>query len=302
MNSFRFFLAVLTALSLPVHVQAAPAKEKVSYPTRDCGAKGGGKAFAISGFRDYPPFSWVELDEEVYNLTKFKQYRYNGFILDPIKSALNDIHIVEIKDTIFDDYYQVQKAILRGKTDMAFISYYVDEAKSGADYVYPAYFGNPFVVVSRASKKIEVNDVSGLKGMKGVVRREEEIENLIAGVLPTDTKLEAVDGAETAFRKLLSGEADFMISSPYAVEAEARRFKIKDKIHVDTKVLRHVQYFAAFSKLSTCRKYKKLLAQQLGERLKDKAETERNLQKYIRIWADKFADEPPLQYTPPEGE
>ena len=296
------FCAVMATVLTVAHIQTAFAKEKVLYPIHECGAEGSSSSFMISGFKNYPPFSWSELDKNVLRITGFKQYNYNGFILDSVKSALNDIHVKKIKDVFFDDFQQMQKAVLHGKTDMSFTSYYVDEAKSGADYVYPAYFGNPFIVVSRASKKIDVNDISELKGLKGLVRREEEIENLISGILPTDTKLEVVDGAEKAFQKLLSGDVDFMITSPYAAEAEARRFKIKDKLHYGSKVLRHIKYFITFSKLSVCRKYKDMFAQRFSEQIKDKNALEKTLQKYIRLWADKFADEPPLQYTPPEGE
>ena len=179
MNLGQVVLAVSVAVSTFVPVQTVSAKEKVSYPTRICGAEGSDSFLMISGFKNYPPFSWSELDEDIYKTTGFKQYKYNGFILDSVKSALKGIHVDKIKGVFFDDYQQMQKAVLHGKTDILFTGYYVDEAKSGADYVYPAYFGNPFIVVSRASKKIDVNDVSGLKGLKGVLRREEEIESLI---------------------------------------------------------------------------------------------------------------------------
>lgn len=270
------------------------AAEKSIYPTSTCGGEGDSTdGFLITGFQEYPPFSWPEINEK-----KFGNKEYHGFVPSFVKKALNNMQVVRIKDLFFDDFQQTQKAMLHGKADMLFTSYYIDDTKSGQDYVYPAYFGNPFIVVSRATKKIDVNDVSGLKGLKGVVRREEEVESLIRGILPTDTKLEVVDGPEEAFRKLLSGEVDFMISSPYATDAEARRFKIKDKLHYGTKVLRHIKYFIAFSKLSRCRKYKKIFSEKFAEQLKDKAEMEKILQKYIQKWADLHQDEPPLEYTP----
>ena len=296
----KLFFVILSVVAIfSFDVQAASEKTKVPYPEKDCGTANSQERFSIVGFKNYPPFSWVELD---LNNTARTSYDYKGFIFDSVKTSLNDMKIQKINNLVMDSAQQIQKAVLHGKTDMFFMSYYVDEAKSGADYIYPAYFGNPFIVVSRASKKIEVDDISGLKGLKGVIRREEEIEALISGLLPTDTKLEVVDGAETAFRKLLSGDADFMITSPYAADAEVRRFKIKDKVHFGKKVLRHIKYFIAFSKLSACRKYKDAFAQQFAEQIKDKGALEKKLQAYIRMWADKFADEPPLQVTPPEGE
>lgn len=303
MKLFKVCLIVLFAWVLCVsQVQAQQKKEKDLYPGSDCGGKDDTGFFLMSGFRNYPPFSWAELDQEAFEKRHDKKEKYNGFILEFIRSTLTDMQIVRMKEVFFDNYQQIQKALLHGKIEMAFIGYFTDESKSGQDYIYPAYFGNPFIVVSRKTKKIEVEDVSGLKGLKGIIRQEEEIEPLIRGILPTDTKLEVIDGAETAFRKLLSGDADFMITSPYAAEAEARRFKIRDKLHFGSKALRHIKYFIAFSKISPCRKYKSLFGEKFGERIKDKGEIEKLIHQYIRIWADKYKDDPPLEYTPPEGE
>ncbi|MBP3403605.1 MAG: transporter substrate-binding domain-containing protein [Alphaproteobacteria bacterium] len=268
-------------------------------PGQNCGMKKNGQnPFRIVGFKDYPPFSWAELDEQSYKDSGFKSYTYNGFILDPLKQSLEEIGIVRTKPVVFDRFNDALRAMLHGKADLLFTGYYIDESKSGLDYIYPAYFGNPFIVLSRKSKKIDVEDVSELKGMKGVVRREEEVESLIRGLLPTDTKLEVVDGPEAAFRMLLSGNADFMITSPYAADAEAKRFKIKDKLHFGSKVVRHIKYFLAFSKMSVCRIYKDKIAQKFNERFKNKAEIEKLIHKYIDIWVKLHADEPPLEYTP----
>lgn len=278
---------------------AAGKKKSSPYPVDICGATLNGPPFKIVGFKDYPPFSWAESDEEYFKNTGRKRYRYHGFIVDALKQALNDIHIIRIQDLAFDTFSEAQKAILHAKADLIFTSYYVDESKSGQDYVYPAYFGNPFIVVSRQTKKIEVEDPSELKGMKGVVRKEEEVEPLIRGILPTDTKLEVVDGPREAFRMLLSGDADFMITSPYAAEAEARRFNIKDKLYFGKKTLRHIKYFMAFSKMSKCRRYKDIFVKSFNERFENKSEIENLLHKYIKIWAEQNKNEPPLEYTPP---
>ena len=157
----------------------ATAAEKSIYPTNDCGVEGDSDGFLIVGFKEYPPFSWPEVNKE-----KFNRKEYHGFVPSFVKKALNNMQIVRIRDIFFDDFQQAQKAILHGKADMLFTSYYIDDTKSGQDYVYPAYFGNPFIVVSRATKKIDVNDASGLKGLKGIIRREEEMESLIRGILP----------------------------------------------------------------------------------------------------------------------
>ena len=291
LKTVLFFCMCLTASE----AYAVSVKGKVSYPERGCGADSNIQ-FKIAGFSNYPPFSWSE--------NKKYQKEYNGFIPEFVKKALNDMHIVNLSEEPFEDFFQFQKALLHGKADLSFSSYYIDEAKSGQDYVYPAFFGNPFVVLSRMTKKIDINDISELRGLKGIIRKDEEIEMLFRGILPTDTKLEIANDASEAFKKLLSGEVDFMISSPYAADAEARRFKIRDKLHFGSTVLRHIKYFIAFSKLSKCRQYKGFFSEKLAEQdvIKDKSKMEESIQRYIRLWEEMHKDEPPLEYTPPAGE
>ncbi len=297
-KTYAIMMAMFAFFIFAGSVSAASMKKNNPYPTENCGANGMSDSFIIVGFKNYPPFSWVERDEELFAERNIEVFKYQGFILDPLKQSLKDINIIWTKDLFFDDFKDAQKSMLHGKADLLFTSYYIDESKSGQDYIYPAYFGNPFIVVSRNTKKIDVQDPSELKGLKGVVRREEEVESLIRGILPTDTKLDVVDGPETAFRMLLSGEADFMITSPYAADAEAKRFKIKDKLHFGNKVIRHIKYFMAFSKMSDCRQYKDVFAEKFNERFKNKAEVEKLIHKYIKIWVDKHTDEPPLEYVP----
>lgn len=116
--------------------------------------KNGQNPFRIVGFKDYPPFSWAELDEQSYKDSGFKSYTYNGFILDPLKQSLEEIGIVRTKPVVFDRFNDALRAMLHGKADLLFTGYYIDESKSGLDYIYPAYFGNPFIVLSRKSKKL----------------------------------------------------------------------------------------------------------------------------------------------------
>ncbi|MBR1777510.1 MAG: transporter substrate-binding domain-containing protein [Alphaproteobacteria bacterium] len=301
MRMFKFGLIIFMAVFLyTTGLHASPVRKKdINFFIEQCGGgrTGSFTKFTVTGFKDYPPFSWQGINEKETEIRDTNVYEYKGLVSDLVRETLNDMTITRIKDLFFDDFYQAQKAVLHGKTDLLFISYYIGDS-AGQDYIYPAYFGNPFIVVSRASKKIDVEDASGLKGLKGVIRREEEIENLIRGILPTDTKLEVVEGPKEAFRQLLSGEVDFMITSPYAADAEARRFKIKDKLYYGTKALRHIKYFLAFSKLSACRELKKLFTEKFMAKIKDKSEMEKLIQKYIQHWANIHADEPPLEYEP----
>ena len=133
-------IAVFFIFSVPASAQ----KKENQFPIRNCGTLNNDNPFRIIGFKNYPPFSWAELDKN----NNSKIYTYHGFILDPLKQSLKDIKIMRTQDIVLDDFNEVLKTMLHGKADLLFTGYYVDEGRSGLDYIYPAYFGNPFIVLS----------------------------------------------------------------------------------------------------------------------------------------------------------
>lgn len=288
----KIFVALCLFLVLsPTEVFAQRRKQTVMH-NKWC-AKHRDVPLIVSGFANYPPFSWkVLIPEENPNLPP--KYRYKGFIFDAVKDAFKKNEAEFLEDKFFDDSEVLRKEAKHGKIDLFFTAYYEDEKKSGLDYIYPAYFGNSFVVVSLKDKPLDVSDFEQLGGLQGVVRNEEGIRHLIEPALRTDTKIQWVDGPRAAFEALLSGKADFMISSPYAVYAEGRRFKVYDKLFVSQTPLRSIKLFAAFSKLSKCRHLKKDFAQTFNALMKDPAEKQKRLNAAIDEWVALHVDEEPL--------
>lgn len=303
MRLFAFLLAFLVAFPLSAAPRArteggSPAKER---PTTTCGGDQSYDALKVTGFYAYPPFSWAEYDKTHYEKTGQKNYTYHGFVVEPLMQSIKDMGVKRLDQMGFPAFEDALKAGKRGQTDIVFTTYYQDDTQSGLDYIYPAYFGNPFVVVSRADKKLKISDTSQLSGMKGVIRVEEGIEPIIRGTLPTDTKIMLVNGPEAAFRALLSGEADFMISSPYAAAAEARRFKVWKDVYIGEEPIKSVKIFAAFSKISRCRKFKDLFAESFSALTADKVAAEARMQRAIDEWANMHKDDPPLEYVKPQA-
>ncbi|HBO59795.1 MAG TPA: hypothetical protein DD624_07800 [Alphaproteobacteria bacterium] len=266
---------------------ASLRRDPEEFPNRSCGGEKSDAYFKIAGFSHYPPFSWKTADLEEYKRRGVRAYKYEGFAVDLVETALKEIKVKKIESVFFDSEEELRRAVLEGKVDLIFTTFYQGGDKTGLDFIYPAYFGNPLTVISRADKKVEVADIAELKGMLGVIRREEGVLPLIQGKLPTDTKVIEVDGVDAAFDKLLSGEADFMISSPYSVIAESRLRKNKDKLHIQSKPLRPVKLFAAFSKMSKCKRYKEKFEEAFAQRYADKADAEQRMKTYIKLWAEK---------------
>jgi len=252
--------------------------------------------FMIAGFDNYPPFSWIVDENAPFPERRIPDHQYHGFIYQLVEQALKDSGIQHVKHYYSEEKDGLKNAARAGKLDLIYTTYYADESKSGADYVFPAYFGNPFVVISRADKPLEIESVDGLRGMRGVGRNEEGVKPLIAGMLSSDTKIEWVDGARDAFQKLMNGEADFMIGSPYAAVAESKRFGIYDKIHIGRKPLRSVKLFAAFPKMSKCRWIKEKFTEKFNALAKDSEQKEKLLMEAIEQYLALHKDEPPLTF------
>lgn len=273
-----------------VQAEAASLKrDPEEFPNRSCGGENSDAYFKIAGFSHYPPFSWKAADLEEYKRRNIQAYKYDGFAVDLVKTALEEIKVKKIESVFFNSEEDMRRAVLEGKVDLIFTTFYQGGNKTGLDFIYPAYFGNPLTVISRADKKVDVADIAELKGMLGVVRREEGVLPLIQGKLPTDTKVVEVDGVDAAFEKLLSGEADFMISSPYSVIAESKMRKNEDKLYIQQKPLRPVKLFAAFSKMSKCKRYKEKFEEAFAKHYADKADAERRMKTYVKLWAEKGA-------------
>lgn len=290
----------LLAAFAAARADAAPVRrDPEEFPNHFCGGQNARDPFKIAGFASYPPFSWKAADLERFKETRHHIYTYDGFVAEYVKAALKNIKVKDIESLFFDSEEEMRRAVLEGKVDLVFTAFYQGGDRTGLDYIYPAYFGNPLAVISRADKKVEKSEIADLKGMIGVIRREEGILALIQGQLPTDAKLIEVDGVEAAFKKLTDGEADFMISSPYAATAEAKRLNMLDKIYIYPHALRPVKFFAAFSKMSRCARYKKLLAPELKKMFEDKSAAEKKMKEYINKWAkdgDTAQDFPEYSY------
>ncbi len=278
-----FVLAAVAAL-LSFSAEAASVRR----PKKEenlCGLEKTLSEFRIAGFSSYAPFSWKKVDQKASKGRKAR-YMYDGFVADSVTAALKDIGITHVTSKFYDSDEDLKNAVKRGEIDIVFATFYQGGDQAGMDYIYPAYFGNPLAIVSRADKKVEKSEISELKGMIGVARSEEGVYDLIKGQLPTDTKVVLVEGAESAFQKLLEGDADFMVTSPYAAMAESGRLGVADKIYIYPKALRPIKFFAAFSKMSKCRRFKEPFEKAFAKYFADKTEAEKKMHHYIKFWRE----------------
>ncbi len=308
----RFWIALLMILMTLTVAQAAPKRKRqdtpktsVSYIEEEksdsskkgkkenfsvCGA--GFNPIRISGFVNYPPFGWVEAQVNRKGVqTAFVNAGAGYAMFEKIANERG----LEIENNGFDSYAEAQKAVRRGRSDILLGTYYDSDPYASLDIVFPAYISNPFVMVSLKGTLPEVKDFAELAGKKGVVRKEEMIWPLLQPTFPKDVPMTEVSGARNAFKMLIKKEADFMITSLYAAEAEMRRFKIVEAMDVSPTVFRNPNIFMAFSTVGPCAGlHKAYFEKRMKELTADKDFVRGLITQYIIAWDKKFKDEPSL--------
>ena len=272
--------------------QKTERKQKNKKSQIECGYK---NPIRVAGYVTNAPFGWVNVIPP--NGPVPIQYRNDGFgyeVFQKIAESQN----MRIKNVGYTSYKEAISDLRRGKIDVVVGSYFDQRVLgSGVNLMFPSYFSNPIVPIFLKGKEKTVNGWDDLRGLKGVVRQEENIYSLIFNQLPKDLKIEQVSGAKKAFTKLLTGEADYMLTSLYAGEAEVRRYKLLKEIHFPDKALLIPELFFVFSSHSDCRQIKKLLEPELRKLKENQAEYKKMLIDHIDNWGIRFKDDPGLLET-----
>ncbi len=241
-----------------------------------------------SGMLGNAPFAW----EEYTNVakTKYTSFGLGMEIINRLSKKLNFMY----ESTGFATYEEALKALKKGEIDVLFAVYY-RPLGMGAKQIYPGYFNNPFTVYVKkdgtAHKNLtNVQSYKDLVGWRGVIREEENIYPLIHP-RTKDLKLKEVLSAPKVFRMLLEDEADYLIGSPYAIEAELRRQKLQDDIVSIGKTLDQASLFFAFSTNSNCRGLAKDFETELSQHPLSATETDQIIRQLIDDWGNRFREE-----------
>ncbi len=297
-NIIKIFLMGITAIVMVGSVQAqnSPVKKdtNVKYieeevipqqkfqkqKVYECGHV---KPIRIAGFVTNPPFGWVDV---VPNELKGGYDYFNNGLSYNLFSKIAREQKLKIQDVGFRSYFEAQQALKRGEIDVLLGAYYDKRVLgTGTSILFPGYFSNPIVVAFLKGNDRPVQSLSDLAGLKGVMRQEEGIYSLMHQKMPVDLDVKQVSGARKAYMMLLSGEVDFIITSLYAAEAENRRFKIHDKIHLTNVPIETPELFFVFGATSECLPLKELFAEQVE---KERDNVRSLLFKQIDVWVDRF--------------
>ena len=258
-------------------------KEKAQVWHR-CGEDG--DTLKIATFTTNPPFGWSEVDNQ--------RLIAKGFGIDLIQQIARENRIASSVVGFRSDK-AMRKAFENGRIDIWVGAYYDPKIRGiGHTYIMPAFIPNVITAVFLKNKGRDVKNFEDLKGLKGAVRQDEQFYPYIRLSLPKDLEIEEVFDSKEAFTKLITGEVDYLLSSPYSAEAEARRFKLNRHIKFISTPLLGQELFVVYSKYSACPQFKKIFEKKLQEKRQDLNGLKRSLINFIDTWGVRFKDEPSL--------
>ncbi len=254
-----------------------------------CGAS---EPIRVASYVTNPPFGWVRVIPG--SGLKKDQYENAGFSYDLFEQIAKNLKL-RINNVGFPSYQEALRALRFGKVDVVAGIYYDKRVLGvGTNLMFPGYFINPIIPLFVKGKEKPIEKWEDLRGLKGVVRQEEMIYSLIYQQLPKGLEIEQVSGSKKAFRKLITGEVDYILTSLYAGEAEVRRYKLVDEIYFSPRALVSPELFFVFSSHTDCRRLKSKIAAELEKIIADKEALKKVMISYIDDWGQRFIENPSL--------
>lgn len=255
-------------------------------PVTDCGYS---RPIKVAGFISNPPFSWVERTDKDTLVT----YGYSFDVFKKIAEKLG----WKYESVGFTSYDETLGALKRGEIDLILSAYLPQGLGYGISAVYPAYFSNIVTIYFPANKNIPFKSIEELANLRGIIRREENLYRLFRNKKTlANLKLQQVSSSQKAFEMLLNDEADYLIGSPYAIEAELRRFKVKNYIVSSQVVVLEGggSLFFVLSSNSSCIALKDQLSKEVREYLRSGV-ADSEIRAAIDAWGEEFRNEPGLR-------
>ena len=282
------FVIICSAVVIAQTLVDSETESNVVKPELKVQGCGYSRPIRVAGMIGNPPFGWVVRHDE-RDSKELESFGLGRVILDKMAEQLKISYV----STGFLSYDKAIQALKNGEIDLLLSAYYrPQDLGQGTTFLSVSYFRNVFTAYFKKGKEFPVESFDDLANWKGVVRREENIYPLIYKKLPRGAEIVQVSSAKRAFEMLMNDEADYLFTSPYAAEAELRRYKLNDDIVSAQRVLFDPTLFFAFTTNSDCWKLKDKFSEILRSDEFSPAKIEEMTRNLIDEWGEKFRNEP----------
>lgn len=239
------------------------------------------------------PFGWVEAIRTAGGAQKLLS---KGFTLDVFEEVAKKLNLkYEVVGYTKDQ--EAIAALKKGNLDVLLGIYTPQQTiGKGMVAVFPALFMNVFTAYYKQENAFAVNNMESLLFKRGMIRRTENIYPLFSRHFGEGMDVELTT-TEDAFKKLMSNEYDYLIGSPYSIEAELRRYKLHEDIVSAKQVLLEASMYMVITRATDCLKLQKIFSDGLKEFYKNPQVPNRMVRKVIDDWGQRFKENEPLVKT-----
>ncbi len=216
--------------------------------------------------------------------------------------AVGEEAVLECCDYVKADSIQGALDKLGGDAfDLAFGLMRYDSKKAEKfAFVMPKFLSMPVTVATRGDKTFKMSTRSDLADKKGVMFEKEDFGPLANGWISGRLDVERVPSMHEAFRRIMHGEADYMLSNYYVLHAFAVRWGVWSLLAFPHSQVFITPMYLALPKNSRCERWRGNI-QRAVRVMKAEDRIMGMMQKKIRMWEKKHGrDVPPPELRPPE--
>ena len=220
-----------------------------------------------------------------------------GGIFDDLITDMTKIVQVKAKLYCPDNYEDNIRAGAKGAADLALGIYSDTSLYEDWKIIYPAAIDNPVHLVMIPERVSEIKSIDDLKNLKGAINTNDHFNDFVTEQLQ-NFNLEKIDNSEEMYRKLITGEIDYIFITYWYGKAEALRLGVNEMVSFSKKGIWNMPLFIGVSKLSPGRKF---FSHTLTEWMKDDAIREKIKQRALDLLqqtAEENRGKVPLTYQP----
>lgn len=235
----------------------------------------------VTGNPDYPPILWADPENPD---------RLVGAAVELLELALAHTDIkVEVMNA--GSWSDAQDEVRSGRMDMLASSFLTPERLGYMDYVYPAYVEVPIVIFVRRGQSFPYNGWDDLRGRNGSTVANNSFGAAFDTYAKDHLTLDRTSSINQSFRRLLGGQADYVVFERFQGLALAEQQGISEEIDILEGSLINERVHFTLSHNSACNSPALRSALATGmHRMAGAGEPRRLLQKYRERWASQFLE------------
>lgn len=176
-------------------------------------------------------------------------------VFDDAVDDLSQVGNFDIKYSFESDYDNIIMSVKQGKIDILLGMYYDTKKYKNIEYIYPAVLNNPVYLIVTPQNRSLISSSEDLKNFKGTYIAGEHFSDYMLNNFKVNN-IVATDSAFEAYKKLLTGEVDYIIGSYYYNYVKVCELGLKNYVAFSQSALWNMPIFLGVSKAS--KYYKKI--------------------------------------------